>query len=313
MGVGEVGEICNNDLKWEPVSEVGVRGQCIAKCENWPDVENGLKSITNGYTVDGELYTTAVEYTCFPEYLYNVAVSTVVCLGDDKFDNAIGDCKKVCKEPIPLTSGNHKVKSHDEVLGDEKLVSDSVLTFSCNEGLIFRNGDEEYDSTCNEDGDWSPIPNCIDYIDGSSKERCYNSYSYHLTEKGTFSETKAYCESIGGNLINKNIGLDENSLPLNELDKLRTVNGEVVPILLGIKITSAALWTREDGTVVSIASSAEVLSTGNWLQWGAGKPSINTCVELGTEGKLSDVFCSPAVAVNKIRGFCEVEDKFCVE
>lgn len=27
---GEVGEICNNDLKWEPVSEVGVRGQCIA-------------------------------------------------------------------------------------------------------------------------------------------------------------------------------------------------------------------------------------------------------------------------------------------
>ena len=51
-------------------------------------------------------------------------------------------------------------------------------------------------------------------IDGYPKERCYESYSYHLTEEGTYSETKAYCQSIGGNLIHKNIGLDDSSIPL---------------------------------------------------------------------------------------------------
>ena len=91
------------------------------------------------------------------------------------------------------------------------------------------------------------------------------------------------------------------------LDNLRKVDGEVVPILLGITWDTDS-WMRVDDTKINIANSTDELDDGMWLQWDTSEPSDSgNCVELDINGKLKDLLCTS----NAARGLCEIKDDFC--
>merc|ERR1719354_384134 len=131
-----IGEVCGDDGNFSIIIDTSImkyektRGQCIAICEDWPELVNGSK-VVNSMKMINATYSLITEYRykCDMGFTYSKEDNVLKCTNPNSlFD--LGTCLRNCGS---YKGVENAIPTVDSPYGSN-LVEGTVVTFECRSG-----------------------------------------------------------------------------------------------------------------------------------------------------------------------------------